>query len=182
MQQFQITLKNEKVQLYNRLSWIIICIYILIFLYLSLFSSDKNISSGSIATLIMLSCFFILKYYLQKTKREWQIGADTFFFLLMIGWISTQQYWLSIIPGVFFILSGITARKFIAFFSEEKITYPSFPVKTIYWDDLNNAILKDGLLTIDFKNDKFIQQFIDDTKTAINEQEFNDFCRQQLNK
>ncbi len=182
MQQFEITLKNEKIKSYNRISWIIICIYLLVLLYMSLFSTDKNILSGSIATLIMLSFLFFLKYYLHKTNRKWKIGAETFFFLLMIGWISTQQYWLSIIPGIFFILSGITARKFIAFFSAEKITYPSFPLKTIYWNELTNAILKDGLLTIDFKNDKFIQQFIDDTKTAINEQEFNDFCRQQLNK
>ena len=182
MEHFEITLKNEKIKLYNRLSWLIICISVLIFLCLSLFSKDKNIVSGGIATIIMLSCFFSLKYYLYKTKKKWQIGTDTFFFLLMIGWISTQQYWLSIIPAVFFILSGITVRKFIAVFSEEKITYPSFPLKTIYWKELTNAILKDGLLTINFKNDKFIQQFIDDTKTVVNEQEFNDFCRQQLNK
>ena len=182
MQQFEIALKNEKIKLYNRLSWIIICINILVFFYLSLFPSEKNIASGSIATLILLSCCFLLKFYLYKTKTKWQIGADAFFFLLMIGWISTRQYWFSIIPAVFYILSGITVRKFIAIFSEEKITYPSFPLKTIYWNELTNAILKDGLLTINFKNDKFIQQFVDETKTVVNEQEFNDFCNQQLNK
>ena len=58
----------------------------------------------------------------------------------------------------------------------------SVPKKHIEWSQLNNIILKDGLLTIDFKNNKFIQQFIDDTNTALNEQEFNDFCGQQLNK
>lgn len=64
----------------------------------------------------------------------------------------------------------------------EKIIYPSFPKKKIAWSELNNIVLKDGLLTIDFRNNKFIQQPVDETKTAVNEQEFNDFCRQQLNK
>ena len=65
---------------------------------------------------------------------------------------------------------------------KEKIAYPSFPKRNITWSELSNIILKDGLLTINFKNNKFIQQFVDETKTAVNEQEFNDFCSQQLNK
>ena len=182
MEQFQITLKNEKLRLYNRVSWIILCIHIIVFLYLGLFAKDKGIASGSIATLILITFCFLLKYYLFKTKKKWQIGVDVFFFLLMIGWITNHQYWLSVIPAVFYILSAVTVRKLIVVFSEDKIIYPSFPLKIIKWPELNNTVLKDGLLTIDFKNNKFIQQSIEESKTVVNEQEFNDFCRQQLNK
>jgi hypothetical protein len=65
---------------------------------------------------------------------------------------------------------------------KEVIVYPSFPKKIIKWQDLNNLILKDGLLTIDFKNDRIIQQYPELKMNAVNEAEFNDFCRQQLNK
>jgi hypothetical protein len=39
------------------------------------------------------------------------------------------------------------------------------------------VILKDGILTIDFRNDKLIQQEISE---SINEPEFNEFCRDSL--
>jgi len=180
MQQFEITLKNEKLKLYNRLSWIIIAIHVVIFLYFSLFSKDRHIASGYLASLIILAAAFLLRYYLQRKKNKLQIDVEAFFFLLMIAWISNQQYWLSLIPAMFYILSGLALRRLIVTFSEEKINYPSFPLKKINWKELNNTMLKDGLLTIDFKNNKLIQQSIDENKTSINEKEFNDFCTQQL--
>src|SRR5690242_4554246 len=36
------------------------------------------------------------------------------------------------------------------------IIYPSFPSKTIDWSFISNLILKDGLLTIDMKNNRII--------------------------
>lgn len=180
MQQFEITLKNEKVKLYNRLSWLIITIHIIIFLSISFFSNEKAIRVTAIASLLLLAFCFFLKFYFKKTK--WAIGLHPFFLSLMVGWISMEKYWLAAIPLIFDILSSITERKFSVEVSVDKIFYPSFPKKNISWSELNNIILKDGLLTINFKNDKFIQQFVDETKTAVNEQEFNDFCSQQLNK
>ena len=182
MQKFELILKNEKQKFYNQISWIIIIIHILVFLYLVFFSNDKFISPGSIAILILLFCCFLLKYYLYRVKKKYQIGIDVFFFILMIGWICNHLYWLSIIPMVFYSLSGIALRKLVTIFTEYKIIYPSFPLKTIYWKELNNTILKDGILSIDFKNNKIIQQLIDESKTQVNEKEFNDFCREQLNK
>jgi hypothetical protein len=93
-----------------------------------------------------------------------------------------EKYWMAIIPFIFVILFTVTIRKLSVIIATDKIVYPSFPKKNISWVELSNIILKDGLLTINFKNDKFIQQFIDDTKTLVNEQEFNDFCSQQLTK
>jgi hypothetical protein len=178
MQQFQITLKNEKARLYNQLSWLIIIIHIVIFIYLSLFSAGRNIRGISIAILILLAFCFFLKYYFRKTK--WQIGFHPFFFLLISGWIGMSQYWLAAIPFIFDLMYTITTRKFNVTFSKETITYPSFPVKKIRWNEVSNIILKDGLLTIDFKNNKIIQQHIEETGNPVNEKEFNDFCSGQL--
>ncbi|MCY7309481.1 MAG: hypothetical protein SGI96_15070 [Bacteroidota bacterium] len=180
MKQFDISLKNEKIKPYNRLSWLIIIIHIIVFLYLSFFSNDRIIRVSAIASLVLLAFCFFLKLYFKKTK--WAFGFHPFFLFLMVGWITMGKYWLAAIPFIFDILFSITVRKFSVEISVDKIIYPSFPKKNINWTELNNIILKDGLLTINFKNNKFIQQFVDETKTVVNEQEFNDFCHQQLNK
>jgi len=50
------------------------------------------------------------------------------------------------------------------------------------WEQLHNLVLKDGLVTIDLKNNKLIQQYLDERSMPVNEKEFNDFCKKQLNK
>lgn len=66
--------------------------------------------------------------------------------------------------------------------SEENISYPSFPRKDLEWKELSNVVLKDDLLTIDCKNNKVYQHLIKDSEQYAGEKEFNDFCRNQLNK
>ena len=79
-----------------------------------------------------------------------------------------------------YVVPGRQKKTLVSIFTD-KILYPSLPQKNISWPELNAIILKDGLLTIDFKNNKLIQQTIDENST-VNEQDFNEFCRQQLKK
>jgi hypothetical protein len=65
-------------------------------------------------------------------------------------------------------------------FDQEEIVVNSFPKKHINWDDLNNVIIKDGLLTIDFKNNKLLQKEIQSGSNVKDELDFNEFCRNRL--
>ena len=44
------------------------------------------------------------------------------------------------------------------------------------WDEFNNIILKDNLLTLDFKNNKLLQLTIIENETMVDEGSFNHFC------
>ena len=59
----------------------------------------------------------------------------------------------------------------------QNISYPALLQKKISWNELNNVVLKDGMLTLDFVNNHIFQVEIMET---VNEKEFNDFCREQL--
>ncbi len=67
-------------------------------------------------------------------------------------------------------------------FSEETVVINSFPKKKFNWTDIQNVILKDNLLTVDFKNNKLIQKELNEEVSPLIEQEFNEFCRKQLHK
>ncbi len=73
----------------------------------------------------------------------------------------------------------IAKKKLIVTVREDLIRYPSFPEKNILWSDITGIVLKDGLLTIDFKNNKLIQQYVDES-VSVNEKEFNEFCAKKL--
>lgn len=53
--------------------------------------------------------------------------------------------------------------------------------RMVEWRELANLVKKYDLLTIDFKNNKLLQVQITDAD-EIGEEEFNQFCRQQLAK
>ena len=99
-----------------------------------------------------------------------------------IYWLYIGYWWVSLILVVLALLYYIARQTLQVDIDTEGIHYPSFPERTFTWKELNNTILKNGLLTIDFRNNKLIQQLIDEKETNINEQEFNDFCNKQLNK
>ena len=65
-------------------------------------------------------------------------------------------------------------------FDGVEIVFNSFPKKILLWPNVNNVVLKDGLLTIDLKNNTLIQKHVNDPVEKQVEQEFNDFCKEQF--
>ena len=53
--------------------------------------------------------------------------------------------------------------------------------KIIHWEDLNNVVLKDGILTLDFQSNKVLQfetdELDDEDEEEVTEEEFNAFCQ-----
>ena len=126
--------------------------------------------------------------YLKNEKRKFYDRFTVFLFILAV--ISTGIYlfnagnsFLIYGAGILIILLlfyAVIRKELKVVVNSSTILYPSFPEKKIDWNSVSNLILKDGLLTIDMKNNRIIQQYIDDVKTRVNEQEFNEFCKSQL--
>lgn len=55
-----------------------------------------------------------------------------------------------------------------------------FYKKVYKWIEFNNVILKDSILTLDFKSNKLIQSEIEEVNFQIDEKAFNRFCNEQL--
>jgi hypothetical protein len=180
MQQFEITLKNEKYRLYDRLAvfiFLLNAIGIIFTFFLKGQSSIVN-RTGAFTLLLLVAAILVHLNKSVNIKKEYY-----FFFAVLFAslyWILQHVWWLSVLLIVLAILYTFSKKKPVVHVSSQRITYPSFPVRSIQWQQLNNLIIKEGLLTIDFKNNKFIQQAIEENNNYINEQDFNDFCRQQL--
>jgi hypothetical protein len=175
----KITLKNEKIRSYNQISWLLVILHLIVFLYLAIFSTDKRISTTALTSVIILGVVLGYNYY-QKKRSGPTISFTLQFYFMTAGWIATGISWPLVFPVIFGLLSDIATRPLIAIFKLEKIIYPSFPARSIQWSELKNVLLKDGLLTIDLKNNKLIQQEIDEKATQVDEKDFNEFCRDQL--
>ncbi len=65
-------------------------------------------------------------------------------------------------------------------FDKELIVSNSFPQKKYRWAEVSNVVLKDGILTIDLKNNTIIQKEVNEEVPLQDETDFNGFCRQRL--
>lgn len=68
-------------------------------------------------------------------------------------------------------------------FAEDHIRIGGWRPRKILWSDLRNVVLKDGLLTLDFADNRLFQREtddLDDEEYDGTEDEFNIFCRRQL--
>jgi hypothetical protein len=87
-----------------------------------------------------------------------------------------------------FILLGILERQ-VKFpleigFSETQVVFNTLFKRKYQWAQLANVVLKDGMLTIDFANNRLLQREVEDEdeEEDVSEEEFNSFCRTQLEK
>lgn len=183
MKQFDITLKNEKRKQYNRIAIYFIILNFFLFIYIAFSTEIRSVRMAMIGSSLLIFIALVIDYFLASIKNNagspYKLAAE---FVIYMAWVNMEYWWIALFCFLLGTLYQIAKRPMLVSILKEKIIYPSFPKKKITWPELNNIILKDGLLTINFKNNKFIQQFVDETKTVIDEQEFNDFCRQQLNK
>jgi hypothetical protein len=178
MKKYEIVLQNKKIKIYSTISWLIIVLNFIAFIYAGISGLTKNVWYP-LAGAGILVIAFIFQALFQKNKNN---KFDLLFGLIIITWLFMQLYWPAIINLVLYSLYSITARRFMVIVSEEGIIYPSFPKKTFEWIELNNMILKDDLLTIDFKNNKLIQQLTEGGIDPVDEKEFNDFCSRQIQR
>lgn len=176
----ELVLKNTKLQSYYLMSWIIALLNIIAqFAFALTFEYSVNSFLPFIGVIVLLQSFIKAKVGKPDQVNKRKIVAIGMAWSGVV-WIIWGIYWLVALNTVLLILYVFATRKFQVSVSEKVITYPSFPKRQIGWNELQNVIMKDGLLTIDFKSNKLLQA--ETEEDSFNEKEFNEFCREQLRK
>jgi hypothetical protein len=100
-----------------------------------------------------------------------------------LGWIGISPVpWI----GAFFFglafLEYQTKRPLEIGFHHDRVVINTLIQRRFDWTAFNNVILRDGLLTLDFKTNRLIQKEVadDEEEDDADEEEFNAFCRDRL--
>jgi hypothetical protein len=118
-------------------------------------------------------------------RRSRNSGVRYRYWLLVaaIGWIGTTPTpWV----GAFFFLRAFleyqTKRPLEIGFDHDRVVINSLIKRRFDWGMFNNVILKDGLLTLDFKDNRLLQREVadDEEEDDADEEEFNAYCRSRL--
>ena len=147
----------------------------------------RSIASGHIGYPTLILAFLLLAgppitFYIYRKHRSavrfryWLLAAG-------IGWIAfTPTPWIG---AFFFVLAFLEAqakRPLEIGFHDDRIVINTLIKQRFNWSDLNNVILRDGLLTLDFKNNRLLQKEVadDEEDDDVDEEEFNEYCRGKI--
>jgi hypothetical protein len=105
-------------------------------------------------------------------------------FLAAFGWFTIPGLrWVGLIFGLLAFLEHQTRRPLEIGFDRDRVVINTLIRRRHEWSAFNNIVLRDGLLTLDFKNNRLLQREIadDDEDDDVDEEEFNAYCRDRVN-
>ncbi len=105
--------------------------------------------------------------------------------LLIAGLVWTKMPYFQWLVFVFVALALLEYQARLPLeigFSSRQIIFNSLLKRRYQWRDINNVVLRDGLLTIDFENNRLFQKEIDEGEKEASEKEFNNWCMEQLQR
>ena len=185
MQQFEITLKNNKIKSYRSIALLIVFFNLAVFIFL-LFSDKYFYNAAS--SLFLISIYCLYRFYVAKKNKSGFYMDEVSFFILAGCWVALQNYPVVFCCALMGILYHFSLQKIQFVFNSDSIKKINFPPSEYLWNKFSNVMLRDNILTLDFNNNKLIQCEIENVqvtlngKKSINEKEFNEFAQQQLLK
>ena len=171
---YLITLKKRDYRIADQVSQIMYFFSLITFAYYYYYHPKSGKIYLFIIAGILLSWIYSIIIKRRKGEALFRLGL----FVSAVGWIFGPQrnVWMAILYAV----AGLIERqvKFPAEigFSEAEISFNTLPRKMLQWSEIKNVIIKEGIITIDQKNNKLTQQEIEGYVTKNIEKEFNDFA------
>lgn len=177
--QYVVTLKRNNDKYIDNFSILLCFISAIAFLFDQIKSGHINYIF-TIASVILLAGTCVNLY--NKISKKKIVRYRYLLFASGICWlIMPYLQWLCI---PFFLLSFLEYQAKYPLevgFTDEQVVINTLFKRKFTWKDFNNIILKDGILTLDFKNNTLFQkEAIEDEEDDTEEDEFNDFCKKQL--
>lgn len=176
---YVVVLKNNNKTTIEKTAWLLS--------YLSLLPMGIQIYLTPKAVLNYILLFAVatimVSLYSDKKKKK-KLHFTALLICIGVGLISISG---NLFLGLLYVIAGIS-EKFLSAnveigFSDTEIIKKGFLSTTYRWNELNNIIIKDDLLTMDFKNNTLFQAYTDDEEDEeydVEDEEFNDYCKRLL--
>lgn len=180
---YVVTLRNtskKAIDLMNRLLSIIAVFYILYRCIATDYLMGYKLKFAGFALAIIVSYFF----YETRNGKKIRLWKTILLLAGILIVFNKKSELIEIIFGFGLMILAIIEDKAKSNleigFSPKYIMFDNLFKKKYNWSDFNNVILKDNLLTLDFKNNRIYQRETIDEESDCDEDEFNSFCREQL--
>jgi nitrate reductase gamma subunit len=186
--QYVVILKRESERTTDVLSFLLCLLSSILFLYSAAApvlgsgnASGQSYFLGGIAVVLLAGVLFNLA---NRRAGRARIRYRYLLLLATLGWLAMPVLpWLA---GLFVVLAFLeyqTKRPLEIGFDSDRVVINTLIRRQYDWSDFSNIVLRDGLLTMDFKNNRLLQKEVVDEEEDdddAEEKEFNDYCQARL--
>jgi hypothetical protein len=176
--QYVVTLKNQSNR-YIDILGLILSLFSVVSFTLELIGS-RNVSVAYLVGAVVV--LGIVIYNLTRQAKKQKVYYSRALLLAALVWM--KMPYLQWLVFLFIILALLEYQAKYAIeigFSDNEIVINSLLKKRYTWKQFSNIVLRDGLLTLDFANNRILQREVeDDEDDDADEDEFNEYCRKQL--
>jgi len=177
---YVVVLRNDHIQFIEKTSWLLTFLIIM----LLVFSIYTTANSTLLYVCLIITLSLFISNLIEKRKKKNIVFKP----ILITGGLGLSiASSLPVIIGILIIISGLIEKIILQKrefgFSKNIIQENGIFGKKINWGELNRVILKDDILTIDYKNNKLIQVYTDnedDDDYEVEADEFNAYCQNRL--
>ncbi len=177
MQQFEISLKNDKLKAYRFFALLLVLLNIAIFIFLLAYDIKRYEAA---AALMLTGIYIFIRIYIARKNNNTTYIDELIFFVLAGSWVGLQNYIMVIACVLVGILYHLAMQKLIFVFNEDVVRKLNFPKVEYPWNSFTNVMIKDKILTLDLVNNKLMQLEIENEE-SIDESRFNEFASHQIN-
>lgn len=179
---YRFILQDNTAKAYRLFTWFLFFFHIVAAGIVSMNAVDKQ--SRVWLTVLTVSLFVTaLVYYLfRKQKKATDIFSAVLAVWGMVFWTIYTGWPAALLFGLVFLFVRIVQQKqtIVEASAESVVVKRAFGITRYGWNQLDNVILKDGLLTIDLASNKMIQAELTENNETVDEGTFNLFCREHL--
>jgi hypothetical protein len=174
---YVVLLKRENAGKTDLVSVLLLIFSIISFCYVQVRS---GISGFLTISAIILTLGLLVNLYSYRKKKEMQFR--NWLFAAALFWLGMPYFqWLFLAFVLFALLEAQAKYPLEIGFYSGGIVLNSLFKKKFPWASFQSVVLKDGLLTLDFRDNKLIQkEVLDDDEPDAPEDEFNEYCRSKL--
>lgn len=140
---------------------------------------------GSVVVPYLLGVLFIAGLLLWNLYAKYKLDKEIYYSkaLLIAGlvWMKMPYYqWLVFVLPLLALLEYQAKLSPEIGFSEDHVVFNRLFKKKFEWSAIEHVVLKDGLITVNFKNNRFFQKEIDSGENEATEAEFNEWCMHRI--
>ena len=175
---YSFTLKDNNQKAYNLFTWFLFFMHIAAAIF-ALNTDDNKVRLGIYILLGFYAILSTVYYFYRKHSK----ALETFSLIMALMY---ANFWFQqvgilavlVFAAVYTIVTLVKGKSTTVLFSHEGVHLTRvFKTVVFPWTEMDNVILKDNLLTVDFKTNKIIQVEILENNRMIDETEFNFFCK-----
>ena len=178
--QYVVTLKNTSRKYIDNFSLLSLGISMLFFVRELIYGGNAKAANvfGSCCIFIIIA---IIGYNLYQSRRKGKtVYRYALFIAGMLWFLVPSLQWLCLPFTIMGFIEGTAKLPLDVGFLDDRVVINTFIKRRYSWADFNNVILKDDLLTLDFKNNRLLQRETIDEEGDAEEDEFNAYCQEQL--